>query len=223
MQSSTLSIDDVKALVTAYEQESTAIRKKMLPVPDGFMMPLSDYEEYGPDALTVDEFVRLQDLAHVPEEAVAMHAKLVEDLAKFSSIINSKRNDVVKFNEVLDAEADKLYANFHVKITTIPEFHLDGCITVNKKNVHPDDFDAFIDIYKALGFTHYVIKSGSDLLYYSREKGHFNTIKEKFIDEMPKALRKKYPTILNFMQNGVVETNPIHGDGLYKVMSAKQA
>lgn len=218
----TLSIDDVKALVTAYEQEVTAIREKMLPVPDGFMMPLGDYEEYGPDALTVDEFVRSQDLKNVPEEAIAMHAKLVEDLAKFSGIINSKRNEVVKFNEVLDAQEDKLYANFELTLRTIPESELNGCITVNKKLIHPDDFDAFVEIYKALGFTHYVIKSASDLLYYSRVTGHFNTIKEKFIDEMPKSLRKKYPTILNFMQNGVVDTNPLHGDSLYKVMSAKQ-
>jgi len=57
----TLSIDDVKALVAAYEHEVTAIRQKMLPVPDGFMMPWNEYEEYGSDPLTVDEFVRLQN------------------------------------------------------------------------------------------------------------------------------------------------------------------
>lgn len=221
MQSSTLSIDDVKALVTAYEQELTAIRAKMLPVPDSVMMPFND--EYHDEATeTVADFIKNISLEHMPEDAVAMHAKLVEDLEKFSVIVNSKVLETVKFNEVLDAQADKLYANFHAKIRTIPEFDLDGCITVNKKNILQDDFYAFIEVYKALGFTHYVIKSGFDLLFYSRKNGHFNTIKEKFIGEMPTALRKKYPTILNFMQNGVVDTNPAHGDGLYKVMSAKQ-
>lgn len=217
----TLSIDDVKALVTAYEQEVTAIREKMLPVPESVMMPFND-NYHDETSETVADFIKNISLENMPEAAVAMHAKLVEDLEKFSVIVNSKVIETVKFNEVLDAQADRLYAAFEVKIRSIPESKFNGCISINKKLIHPDDFDAFIKIYKDLGFTHYVIKSSSDLLYYSRETGHFNTIKEKFIDEMPKSLRKKYPTILNFMQNGVVDTNPAHGDSLYKVMAAKQ-
>lgn len=219
----TLSIDDVKALVTTYEKEWRELRDKLLPVPDSVTMPYSDYDDGDEPSQTVADYIKNISLQHMPAEAIAMHAKLVEDMEKFSSIVNSKVDETVKFNEGIHAQLEQLLADFMAKITTIPEFQIDGCITINKKHVHPDDFDAFIEIYKALGFTHYVIMSGSDLLYYSRATGHFNTIKEKFIDEMPRALRQRYPTILNFMQNSRIDTNPVHGNGLYKAMSAKQA
>lgn len=219
----TLSIDDIKALVTTYEKEWRELRDQLLHVPDSVMMPYSDYDCDDEPSQTVADYIKNISLQHMPEEAIAMHAKLVEDMEKFSSIVNSKVDETVNFNEGIHAQLEQLLADFMAKINTIPEFQIDSCITINKKHVHPDDFDSFIEIYKALGFTHYVIMSGSDLLYYSRDTGHFNTIKDKFIDEMPRALRQRYPTILNFMQNGRIDTNPIHGNGLYKVMSAKQA
>lgn len=219
----TLSIDDIKALVTTYKNESEEIRDKLLHVSNSITMPYSDYDDDDTPSQTVADFIKNIGLQHMPAEAIAMHAKLVEDMEKFSFIVNSKVDETVNFNNQLHAQMEKLLADLMAKITPIPEFQLDSCITVNKKHVHPDDFDAFIEIYKALGFTHYVVMSTSDVLYYSREIGHFNSIKEKFIDEMPRTLRKRYPTILNFIQNGRVDTNPIHGNGLYKVMSAKQA
>lgn len=68
----------------------------------------------------------------MPEEAIAMHAKLVEDMEKFSSIVNSKVDETVKFNEGIHAQLEQLLADFMAKINTIPEFQVDSCITINK-------------------------------------------------------------------------------------------
>jgi len=217
----TLSIDDVKTLVSTYQKESTLLYSQLVPVPESFMMPC-DGDEDEP-AETVAHYVKSINLKDMPEEAIAMHEKLVADLERFGRIVNNKVHEAAQFNDGIYAKNNQLHDELMAKIQTIPEFQFNGCIVINKKHIHPDDFDAFIAIYKDLGFSHYVIKSASDLLYYSRTTDHFNSIKERFIEEMPKSLRKRYPTILNYMQNSWIQTSPLHGDDLYKVMAARQA
>ena len=216
----TLSIDDIKALVANHHDKFMAIDKRV-PVPDAFTMPCYDYDE-GEPAQSVADYVRNIRLHDAPLKAVAMHEQLVADLQKFSDIIDAKVKETTEINEKIDLQHTQLNNELQLKLNEIPEVQLNGYITINKKNVDPADFDAFVEIYKALGFTHYLINSYSDFLFYSRSTGHFNTIKQNFMDEMPRSLRKKYPTILNFMQNGLINTHPLCGDDLYKVISAKK-
>ncbi len=210
-----ISIDDVKILVKEYQESYTAINKKFVPVPNRFVMPDFDNDFVSN---SVANFVRNHDLKNAPKEAIDMHEKLVKDLTNFSNIINSKHIEALKINEAIDLELNELNTNFIAKISQIPEYRLNNSITINKKDIDPDDFNVFVDIYKSIGITNYLTDSSVDVLYYSESFNHF---KENLINKMPKYLRKKYPNILSYIKKEIVNTNPIYSDGLYKVMLAK--
>lgn len=213
----TVTVEDVKKLTAEFQVAKEALQAKMLRLPSS---PDVWYEEHD-DSRSLADIVRELQTDAMPAAALAMQEKLVSDLEVFGNLINSRRDEVSKHNDKIHAELEKLTKEFLAAVR-VPESDLGAALFINKKIIDPVDYEALIVAYRELGFTNFEIKAQKDVVYYNPDIKHFNTLKDELFEALSKEFRKKYPTLLNFIQNGMVRTNPVYSHDLIQVMEARQ-
>lgn len=213
----TLTIEDVKKLTADYNTAKQELHAKILRAPDSPDI----WDDERNNGQTIAEWVRALRTEFMPPAALAMHQKLINDLEIFGNIINDEVLQVTKHNEKIQDDINKLTKEFLAAIR-VPESDLGAALLINKKIIAPEDYDSLVAVYRTLGFNNYTCKNQLDTVYYNPRKWHFNTLKEEIFELLSSDMRKKYPTLSNFIQNSVVKTNPFYGRGLIDVMEARK-
>lgn len=213
----TLTIEQIKNLLADFTVAKDALRANLQDVPE----TPDFYDDEYDRSHSVADIVRELRTHAMPPEALAMHQQLVTDLETFTKLINEKVVATSNNNARIHDAVDKLTQEFLAAVR-VPEIDLGAALIINKKTIDPEDYEALIAAYRELGFRNYTIKAQNDTVYYNPNNWHFNTLKDLLFAELPRNLQKKYPTLLNYIQNSVVNTNPLHGRGLFQVMEARK-
>jgi hypothetical protein len=213
----TLTVEDVKKLTADFQAAKQELQAKIQRAPDSPDLWDDDHEESS----SLADLVRGLNTDTMPPAALAMQEQLIADLEVFTNTINAKISEVSIHNTRIQLEIEKLTKDFLAAIR-VPESDLGAALFINKKIIDPVDYEALIVAYRELGFTNFEIKAQKDVVYYNPDIKHFNTLKDELFEALPKEFRKKYPTLLNFIQNGLVRTNPVYSHDLIQVMEARQ-
>lgn len=212
-----LTIDDVKKLTSDFKAEKAALQKKIKPVPDS-----ADIYDVDRDcSYSVTSVIQGMNLSTMPADALAMHTKLLEDLQKFTAIVDSEISVISAHNNRVHNEISALNQAFKASVD-VPEIALSAALVVNKKIVDEDDFPILLAAYREMGITHFTTSHKTDVVYYDPQRFYYQTLKEKLVAITPYAFREKYPRLINHIQNSHVRTSPEDGDGLLNVMAARQ-
>lgn len=214
----TLTIDDVKKLIVDFRTERNKLGTQFKKSPDS----VNIYDVDRDDSYSLVSVIEGMRLDTMPDEAVAMHSKLVEDLNKFTNIVNNSIGIIEAHNQKVSDSIDALTRSFKASIV-VPELELSAALRIGKKVLAESDHAALVDVYKEMGFTHFSSNSKMDVLYYNPDKWYYQTLRDQLFGRMPYSFRSKYPNFVNYMQNSHVPTQPDQGDGLLQVMAARQA
>lgn len=214
----TLTIEDVKKLTNDFKDSKAALQKQIQPVPDS-----ADIYDVDRDcSYSVSSVIQGMNLSTMPAEAAAMHAKLLEDLNKFTAIVDGEISVISAHNDRVHNDVVALTRAFKASVD-VPEIALTAALVINKKIVDEDDFPILLAAYREMGMTHFTTSHKTDVVYYDPQRFYYQTLKEKLVAITPYAFREKYPRLINHIQNSHVRTSPEEGDGLLKVMAARQA
>lgn len=213
----TLTIEDVKKLTSDFKAARADLQEKTQRVPDS-----ADIYDVDRDrTYSVASVIQGMDLSTMPAEAAAMHAKLLEDLQKFTTIVDNEISVIDFHNKRIYNDVSELTRAFNASVD-VPEIALSAALVINKKIVDEDDYPILLAAYRDMGMTHFTTSHKNDVVYYDPQRFYYQTLKEKLVAITPYKFREKYPRLINHIQNSHVRTSPEEGDGLLKVMAARQ-